>query len=302
MEIEQLETFLAVSQLGSFQKAADQKFISQRTVSKQMTNLENELGIKLFFRGSNKILLTQAGIYFAQRSNELINQLNDSIGKLHDITNNNLQHLRIGYFSPFEGRLLTSHLKEYQKMSKNKPINFHVTEASIEHLIADVTMGILDCAYILDYGTHEHLFNTELNNISLIEGEMVLGMSRDHPLVVREDISPKDLLGQTILYYSNESSTYLQSAFLATLPHNHTYDVQRVGTIEQMQTLVALGQAIAFYPQSLPLFSDKWIVFRRLHSSKNISSQKYVIRLIYRSDNNINGLQYYRKFLINILK
>ena len=104
MEIEQLETFLAVSQLGSFQKAADQKFISQRTVSKQMTNLENELGIKLFFRGSNKILLTQAGIYFAQRSNELINQLNDSIGKLHDITNNNLQHLRIGYFSRSEER------------------------------------------------------------------------------------------------------------------------------------------------------------------------------------------------------
>lgn len=302
MEIEQLETFLAVSQLGSFQKAAEQKFISQRTVSKQMTNLEDELGVKLFFRGSNKIILTQAGIYFSQRANELINQLNDSIGKLHDITNSNLQRLRIGYFSPFEGRLLIKHLKQYQVLEKNKLINFHVTEASIEHLIADVTLGNLDCAYILDYGTRAHLLNNELNDLSLTTGEMVLGISKDHPLAAKEELSASDLVGQTILYYSNESSTYLQSAFLATLPRNHTYDVQRVATIEQMQTLVALGQAVAFYPQSLPLFSNEWVVFRHLQTSLNSASQRYAIRLIYRPDNNLNGLQYYRQFLLKTIK
>ncbi|MBB1069816.1 LysR family transcriptional regulator [Limosilactobacillus sp. RRLNB_1_1] len=301
MEIEQLENFLAVSQLGSFQKVAEQKFISQRTVSKQMTNLENELGIKLFFRGSNKILLTQAGTYFAQRANELINQLNDSIGKLHAITNSNLQHLRLGYFSPFEGRLLVTHLKKYQALAKHKPINFHVTEGSVEHLFADVTLGNLDCAYILDYGTHDHLLNSELNNTILTEGEMVLGISKDHPLAAKKELSATDLTGQTILYYSNESSTYLQSAFLATLPQNHHYNVQRVGTIEQMQTLVALGQAIAFYPQSLPVFPNEWIVFRRLHSTASDASQRYSIRLIYRPDNNINGLKYFRQFLNNTI-
>lgn len=64
MDIEQLKNFLAAAQLGSFQRVADQQFISQRTVSKQMTSLEDELGVQLFFRGPNKITLTNAGTYF----------------------------------------------------------------------------------------------------------------------------------------------------------------------------------------------------------------------------------------------
>lgn len=64
-----------------------------------------------------------------------------------------------------------------------------------------------------------------------------------------------------------------------------------------MQTLVALGQAVAFYPQNLPLFSQRWVTFRRLETPDNPDSQKYSIRLIYRPDNNINGLNYFREFL-----
>lgn len=302
MEIEQLKNFLAVAQLGSFQKVADHKFISQRTVSKQMTNLENELGIKLFFRGSNKITLTSAGYYFSQRANDLINQLNDSVDKLHEITNNNLLNLRIGYFSPFEGRLLVSHVHHYRKTNKDVPIRFHISEASIEHLIADVTLGILDCAYILDYGTHEHLVNTELNSLVVARGEMVLGISEDHSLATAKELTAQDLVNQKILYYSNESSTYLQSAFLATLPQDYHYNVQRVSTIEQMQTLVSLGQAIAFYPESLPMFSNDHIVFRHLKTPADPSSQQYAIRLIYRPDNNINGLHHFRKYLLSSKK
>ena len=73
MDTEQLKNYLAVAQLGSFQKVADQKFISQRTVSKQMANLEDELGVQLFFRGPNKVTLTNAGNYFVQRATELLN-------------------------------------------------------------------------------------------------------------------------------------------------------------------------------------------------------------------------------------
>lgn len=298
MEIDQLRNFLAVSQLGSFQKVADQRFISQRTVSKQMTNLENELGVQLFFRTSNKITLTDAGKYFSQKASDLINQLDDSILKLHDITNKNLQTLRIGYFSPFESSLLVQQIQNYQDNLPENPIRFHISEASIEHLIADVTLGILDCAYILDYGTHEHLVNSDLSHDVITRGEMVVGMSKHHLLREKKVLNATDLLNQRILYYSNESSTYLQSAFLATLPSHYQYLVQRVSTIEQMQALVSLGQAIAFYPSNLPLLFDHDIIFRRLENPTNPQAQEYTIRLIYRSDNNINGLQLFRHYLM----
>ena len=299
MEIDQLRNFLAVSQLGSFQKVADQRFISQRTVSKQMTNIENELGVQLFFRTSNKITLTDAGKYFSQKASDLINQLDDSILKLHDITDKNLQTLRIGYFSPFESSLLVQHLRSYQTNQSENPIRFYISEASIEHLIADVTLGILDCAYILDYGTHEHLMNSDLSHDIITQGEMVVGMSEHHPLRQKKILNATDLINQRILYYSNESSTYLQSAFLATLPSHYQYLVQRVSTIEQMQALVSLGQAIAFYPSNLPLLFDHNIIFRQLKNPANPQAQEYTIRLIYRSDNNINGLQLFRQYLMH---
>lgn len=299
MDIEQLKNFLAVAQLGSFQRVADQQFISQRTVSKQMTSLEDELGVQLFFRGPNKITLTNAGTYFVQRATELLNQLDDSIIKLHSISQRNFQHLRIGYFSPFEGRLLVRHIHAYQDNPANVPIRFHVSEASIEHLIADVTMGMLDCAYILDYGTHEHLVHAELTSTTVADGEMALGLSRRNPCADKDFLTSADLAKRPILYYSNESSTYLQTAFLATLKsRNPECQVQRVGTIEQMQTLVSLDQAMAFYPQSLPLFPSDEIVYRRLKTNGSFANQHYTVQLVARTDNNVNGLTAYRDFLV----
>lgn len=298
MDIEQLKNFLAVAQLGSFQRVANRKFISQRTISKQMTNLEEELGVQLFFRGSNKISLTNAGIYFVQQATELLNQLDDSIIKLHNISQQNFQRLRIGYFSPFEGRLLVRHIHSYQDAPANVPIRFHVNEASIEHLIADVTMGLLDCAYVLDYGTHEHLIHAELTSVPIAKGEMVIGLSKRNPLVQKDFLTDKDLTQRPILYYSSESSTYLQTAFLATLKSsNPQCQVQRVGTIEQMQTLVSLDQGMAFYPQSLPLFPNDEIAYRRLKTNGSFNNQRYTIQLVARNDNNINGLTAYRNFL-----
>lgn len=294
MEVEQLKNFIAVAQLGSFQKVAEQKYISQRTVSKQMANLENELGVQLFYRGNNKISLTRAGRYFSQQANDLVNQLNDSILRLQHISNDNTQNLRIGYFSPFEGHLLVQHIHQYKNNPQSRPINFHISEASIEHLLSDVTLGVLDCAYILDYGIHEHLVNSDLDSDVLTSGTMVVGINKDLPLAKRKHLNATNLIGLPILYYSNEDSTYLQTAFLATLPPNHQFDVRRVATIEQMQVLVSLGQAIAFYPAGLSLPTTDEIIYRPLIDG----TQNYSIQLVYRSDNNVNGLQAFKNFLL----
>lgn len=63
MNLDQLKVFLTVSELGSFQKAAQANYVSQRAISQQMKRLEDELGVKLFIRGKNRIQLTSAGIF-----------------------------------------------------------------------------------------------------------------------------------------------------------------------------------------------------------------------------------------------
>ena len=61
MEIRQLQFFLTVAQTGSFSEAAEDLFISQSSLSKQIISLETELGVSLFDRSRRKIALTPAG-------------------------------------------------------------------------------------------------------------------------------------------------------------------------------------------------------------------------------------------------
>ena len=64
MELRHLRYFVAVVEEQSFTKAAEKLFIAQPPLSRQIQNLEAELGIQLFERGSRPLLTTEAGLFF----------------------------------------------------------------------------------------------------------------------------------------------------------------------------------------------------------------------------------------------
>ena len=78
MNLDQLKVFLTVSELGSFQKAAQANYVSQRAISQQMKRLEDELGVKLFIRGKNRVQLTSAGNFFKERSQAILRMVSDT--------------------------------------------------------------------------------------------------------------------------------------------------------------------------------------------------------------------------------
>lgn len=72
MEIRVLRYFLTVVQEESITKAAEALHITQPTLSRQLAQLENEVGVSLFSRGSKKITLTDAGILLRRRAEEIL--------------------------------------------------------------------------------------------------------------------------------------------------------------------------------------------------------------------------------------
>ena len=70
MDLRVLNYFLTVAKEGNITRAADILHITQPTLSRQLKDLEDELGVTLFHRGNRQISLTDAGILFQQRSGE----------------------------------------------------------------------------------------------------------------------------------------------------------------------------------------------------------------------------------------
>ncbi|WP_304250208.1 LysR family transcriptional regulator [Limosilactobacillus gastricus] len=293
MNQQQLQYFIEAVHLGSFQRVADANFVSQRAVSKQILNLETELDTKLFLRDSNRIRLTDVGHQFVPHAQDILNRLEDVENEFKHHHFQALDTVKIGYFSPFESQIMIDNINRFQAQAK-QPLNFEVSEAGIEHLLTDVSIGILDCAYILAYGPHWQLTNHSLASQTIYQNEMILGVSTANPLAHHQEITPDDLKGHNVLYYSYESSSYLQNEFNQAINFSENISTERVSTIEQMQIRVALNHDVAFYPNGLfqrfiqPNNQIKYLPF------KDPDTQKYSIQVVYQRRNKARPL---RKFL-----
>lgn len=80
MEIEQLRVFLTLAETKNFTRAAERLFVSHSTVSRSLSALEEELGVRLIERDNRVIGLTEAGERLRERASELLS-LADAIGE-----------------------------------------------------------------------------------------------------------------------------------------------------------------------------------------------------------------------------
>ncbi len=99
MEIRHLIYFKAVAEHLHFRKAAEALFISQPPLSRQIKELEDELGAQLFIRNNKRVQLTDAGIYFLGEVNNILTRLEESKHIVRQIHEADSGELRIGYIS-----------------------------------------------------------------------------------------------------------------------------------------------------------------------------------------------------------
>lgn len=282
MNIEQIKLFIQVTELGSFKKAAEQNYISQRAVSQQMKKLEDELNAQLFFRGHNSIKLTTAGKFFKERCVTIVELLDDTSGKIRSISLKNELLLSIGYFSPFDTVLI-------RNLLTNLPNNIEssITEEGPEHILSDLLMDKLDCGILMDnYGYKVNFSKKKLKAITIHKDQMVIGVGKQLFNKMGKDFLLANLQDLPVIYYNNEESSYLKDSFLASLDPKLKFSyVDRTTSYEQMQLLVSLGKAISFYPQELitklsnPTEQITYIL------PKDYQNKKFQFKLIYKKDN-----------------
>ncbi len=146
MELRHLRYFLTVAEELNFTKAAEKLFISQPPLSRQIKELENEIGAKLFDRNNKKVTLTEAGKYFKHEIVHHLQELESILLNTKKISENVSGEYRIGYISSTFSDTVT---KLVQFLTREYPyLNIKLYEVSTSKQILALEQNKLDLAII----------------------------------------------------------------------------------------------------------------------------------------------------------
>lgn len=168
MNEEQLRIFLEAADSGNFTKVAKKHYLSQRSVSMRMKRLENQLGVTLFIRHSNRLELTDAGHLFYKRIHYLVGYLDETYNLLSRLQKQEDRQINFGFFSKYDGMFVQKAIKKFPN------INFNTKKESTEHLIRDVQIDNLDCAII----NNGQGFNFDFEKLGL--SSLIISLSLIH--------------------------------------------------------------------------------------------------------------------------
>lgn len=188
MEIRVLRYFLEVAREGSVTHAAERLHISQPTLSKQLKDLEAELGKKLFVRSSFSVRLTDEGMLLRKRAEDILDMVDkttDEFKALGQITGGDI---RIGCAESDGIKHLARRIKAVQE--RYPGIRVHLYSGDTEDLAERLDRGLLDFAVIA-----QAVDLSKYNDLELPEADIWgVVMRKDASLAQREAICIDDLL------------------------------------------------------------------------------------------------------------
>jgi DNA-binding transcriptional LysR family regulator len=125
MELRHLKYFKAVAEALNFTKAATQLHVAQPALSRQIADLEYELGVDLLKRTSHGVVLTAEGKLFLEEVREILGRVDAAVKKVRAQARGEAGEIHIGYLPPLELRILPRALAEFNAATPNIRVVLH---------------------------------------------------------------------------------------------------------------------------------------------------------------------------------
>ncbi|HIS99403.1 MAG TPA: LysR family transcriptional regulator [Candidatus Faecaligallichristensenella faecipullorum] len=273
MDIRVLRYFLTVAREESFSHAAEKLFLSQPTLSRQIKDMEEELGVALFIRTNRNVILTKEGLRLRKRAQEIVELMDKTQEEFM-----NLEEEISGdvYIGGGETHLMREIAKIALSLQEEHPdIRYHLHSGNAEDVSERLDKGLLDFGIVSDPA------DIRKYDFMRIPGHNIWGllMPKDHPLAERQAVSPKDLEGVPLII----SRQNLVPGALSTWLGKNIDTMKVVGTYNlifnaALMVEQGLGCAIAF-DQLVNTMAVNRLCFRpltpRLEMGMNLVWKKY---------------------------
>ena len=148
MEIRALKYFLVAAREGSITKAANSLGLTQPNLSRQINFLERDIGKKLFIRSNYKIKLTDEGVLFKRRAEEIIDMIEKTRTEFKSGDKIIAGNIRIGGGETYAIELITKIMRNIQKENPN--IQYHIYSGNSDDVSEKLDKGLLDFGIFIE--------------------------------------------------------------------------------------------------------------------------------------------------------
>lgn len=238
ISFELYKAFYMVAKTGSFTAAAKELFISQSAVSQSIKSLEDNIGSKLFIRGSKNVLLTPVGEMLYSHIGQAYNLIKSAESKVSELKSLNLGEIKLGVGDTILRCLLIPPLQQF--ITDYPRIKIRITNRTTPGIISSIKSGAVDLGIITLPVNDKNLDVSEFREVE----DVFIASSRFSHLKGRK-IKADELAAQPLLLLRKESSTrrnldlYFESKGLKITPEIE------LESVELLLELSRIGLGIA---------------------------------------------------------
>lgn len=255
IETRLLRYFLAVAREQNITRAAEMLHISQSTLSKQMMDLENQLGCQLLIRGKRKISLTEEGHFLRKQAQEIMDLMDktESVFSAEaDIVGGDI------YLGCAETQAMGEIAGVLQSIHADYPgVQFHLFSGDAETVMERLDKGLLDVGILQEPDVYERFAYTRLN----LKDVFGLLMPKDCPLAEKKMVTLQDLNGLPLLFSQQVHHSTARTAWFG--PRYDQYHIVATYNLLYNAThLVERGVGYAFCLDGLADTNSRNLAFR----------------------------------------
>lgn len=226
--LDQIKYFLAIDTYKSFSLAAQELCISQSSLSKQIKALEHELDTLLFNRTTRSINLTDAGKEFLIHSKKIIEEYDNTINSMKKYSTSKHPTIKIGTIPVISQYGIISSIASFKTIYPN--INIDVIEGERVDIIDMLDKGDIDFAFLRDF----HIDKDKFKIHPLINDELVIITSKDHPFSNKKYINLEDTINEKFIMLSSNSGLdkfCIEECKKFNVTPNIIYSINKIETI-----------------------------------------------------------------------
>lgn len=261
MEFRQLHYFLAVAESLSFSQAARQLNMAQPPLTRQIQQLEQELGVQLFNRNSRRVELTEVGSVFVEEARRILGQVERSVEITQRVSRGEVGRLAIAFEGSSAYDVIPASLKIYRE--RYPDVQLVMLGMTTAQQVEALRQKQIQVGFVVPP------LQDQVNDLVLetvLEAPLILALPESHPLAAQSKVKVRSLVNEAFILGQRNSGCgwYDQVITLCRRAGFSPHVVQEVNEMQVLLGLVAAGLGIAILSGAAKQFQRSGIVYREL--------------------------------------